>query len=92
MIDFTKKFTKNKLGDFADMINFMSSQIRFKVSSRGWCYLMEQAGHIDKSQFGKIEDVINRCRREGILPVDFVAEEDARAFSGISKPSYRRCG
>lgn len=87
MIDFTKKFTKNKLQDFADMVQDLSDQIGFKVSARGWCYLMEQAGHIDKSQFNKIEDVINRCRRKGILPVDFVAEEDARAFSGISTPS-----
>jgi hypothetical protein len=48
---------------------------------------MEQAGYINKSQFGKVEDAINRCRREGLLPVDFVAEEDARAFTGIEKPS-----
>ncbi|MGL4568071.1 MAG: hypothetical protein ACRCU6_06035 [Fusobacteriaceae bacterium] len=44
---------------------------------------MEQAGYIDKSQFSKVENAINNCRREGILPVDFVAEEDARAFTGI---------
>lgn len=87
MIDFSIKFTKNRLYDFADMLSDMSRSIGFKVSSRGWCYLMEQAGHIDKSQFGKIEDIINRCRREGILPVDFVAEEDARAFSGVHVPT-----
>lgn len=86
-MDFNQKFTKSRLSDFADMLMDMHYNIGFKVSSRGWCYLMEQAGHIDKSQFGKIEDVINRCRREGILPVDFVAEEDARAFSGVHVPT-----
>ena len=86
-MDFTQKFTKSKLGDFADLVNEISGRIGFKVSSRGWCYLMEQAGYIDKSQFDKVENAINNCRRQGILPVDFVAEEDARAFSGVEKPS-----
>ena len=42
-MDFTQKFTKGKLGDFADLVNEISGRIGFKVSSRGWCYLMEQA-------------------------------------------------
>lgn len=87
MIDFSKRLTKNKLQDFANLLKGLSDQIGFKVSSRGWCYLMEQAGHIDKSQFNKIEDAINKCRRKGILPVDFVAEEDARAFQGVEEPT-----
>jgi hypothetical protein len=85
--DFTKKLTKDKLTEFSSILEEMQNMIEFKVSSRGWCYLMEQAGYINKSQFGKVEDAINRCRREGLLPVDFVAEEDARAFTGIEKPS-----
>lgn len=60
---------------------------RTKVSARGWCYLLEQSRVINKNQFDKVESVINRCRRLGILPVDFVAEEDARAFSGVEKKS-----
>lgn len=86
-MDFNQKFTKQRLGDFADMLQAMSNTIGFKVSARGWCYLMEQAGHIDKSQFSKVENAINNCRRAGVLPVDFVAEEDARAFSGVEIPS-----
>ena len=86
-MDFTQKLTKKKLGDFADMVNGIQGRIGFKVSSRGWCYLMEQAGYIDKSQFDKIENAINNCRRQGILPVDFVAEEDARAFQGVETPT-----
>lgn len=87
MIDFNERFTKQKMQNFAELLMDMSSRIGFKVSSRGWCYLMEQGGHINKSQFSKVENVINNCRKQGILPVDFVAEEDARAFSGVEKPS-----
>ena len=87
MVDLTQRLTKNKLGDFADLLIDMQRKIGFKVSSRGWCYLMEQAGHIDKSQFDKIDNAINNCRRQGILPVDFVAEEDARAFEGVENPT-----
>lgn len=87
MFDFNKKFTKKTLQEFADLLIEMSNTIGFKVSSRGWCYLMEQAGHINKDQFDKVDSAVNRCRKEGLLPVDFVAEEDARAFSGVEKPS-----
>lgn len=86
-IDFTKRFNAKQLQEFAEMLLEIQSQIDFKVSSRGWCYLMEQYGHINKSQFDKIEDNINRCRREGLIPVDFVAEEDARMFSGVEEPT-----
>jgi len=48
---------------------------------------MEQAGYVNKSQFDKVENAINTCRKEGILPVNFVAEEDARAFAGVETPS-----
>lgn len=86
MFDFNKKFTKQTLQEFADLLVEMSDTIGFKVSSRGWCYLMEQAGHINKSQFDKVDDAVNRCRKEGLIPVDFVAEEDARAFAGVEEP------
>lgn len=87
MFDFNKKFTKANLEQFADLLKEMSDTIGFKVSSRGWCYLMEQAGHINKDQFDKVDSAVNKCRKEGLLPVDFVAEEDARAFSGVEIPS-----
>lgn len=85
--DFSKKFTKKVLKDFSNLLMRMQKEINFKVSSRGWCYLMEQGGYINKSQFNKVDAAINRCRKEGYLPVDFVAEEAARAFSGVENPS-----
>lgn len=85
--DFSKKFSKERLVEFAELLLEMQRKIPFKVSSRGWGYLMEQGGYINKSQFDKVEDNINKCRKTGLIPVDFVAEEDARAFSGVERPS-----
>lgn len=85
--DFSKNISRKKLAHFADLMIQIQEQIGFKVSSRGWCYISEQAGYIDKSQFDKVENAINRCRKEGLLPVDFVAEEDSRAFKGVEKPT-----
>lgn len=88
--DFNKKITSKMLSDFADLCQDINRKIGFKVSARGWCYLMEQAGYIDKSQFPKVESAINRCRKEGHLPVDFVRTEDARLFQGVEEPSEKQ--
>lgn len=85
-IDLNARFTVEKLHEFAHDIKLLSNKVGFKVSSRGWGYILENAGFITKDEFDKVEKVINRCRREGILPVDFVAEEDARQFSGVETP------
>jgi hypothetical protein len=85
--DFNQKIGSKKLERFALIVHQISQKIGFRVSSRGWGYLMEQAGYIDKSQFDKVESAINRCRKIGLLPVDFVAEESARAFVGVEKPN-----
>lgn len=86
-LDFSKSFTKKQILFFSQELKKIQSTIGFKVSSRGWCYLMEQAGFIDKSQFDKVDNAINRCRKEGLLPVDFVAEEASRAFDNVYIPS-----
>jgi hypothetical protein len=85
--DFSKKLGKKRIKEFADVMLGIQGQIDFKVSARGWCYLMEQAGYINKSQFDKVEFAINRCRKDGLLPVDFVAEEVGRAFEGVEIPN-----
>lgn len=87
--NFNENFTKKRLIEFAEVVEALSEKAGFKISARGWCYQMEQEGYINKSQFGKVEEAINRCRREGFLPVDFVAEEDSRAFEGVEKESDR---
>lgn len=83
VFDFSKRLGPKRKQEFAELLKRLSKQIGFKVSSRGWCYIMEQHGFINKSQFDKIDDAINDCRRKGLIPVDFVAEEDARMFKGV---------
>lgn len=77
---------ERKLREFADYLNGLQAQIGFKVSARGWAYLLEQQGAITKAEFDQVETVVNECRTKGVLPVDFVAEEEARGFSGVEVP------
>jgi hypothetical protein len=87
--DFTKNFTKQKRIEFSNILRALSAAIGFKVSPRGWCYIMEQHGYITKNQFDKVDRAINACRKEGLLPVDFIAEDDRRSFKGIENPSEK---
>lgn len=72
---------------FARMLEDVSAQIGFKISARGWAYQLEGLGLITKGEFDRVEDLINRCRAQGYLPIDFVAEEEARQFSGVEVPT-----
>jgi hypothetical protein len=56
----------------------------FRVSSRGWCYLLEEHG-LDKGQFDVAQGLIVECRRHRLLPMDIVAEDDARAFENLEE-------
>ena len=85
--DISGRMTKAKLNDFAEELKQLSSQIGFNLSSRGWCYQLETEGIITKAEFDKVENIINNCRRQGILPIDFVAEEESRQFSGVEEPN-----
>lgn len=85
--DFSKKLSDRRLRQFADILIEIQKSLDFKMSSRGWCYSCEQMRLINKDQFDKIEEAINTARKRGYLPVDFVAEESARQFSGVERPS-----
>ena len=85
-IDFSKKFTDKLLKHFAQNLQQLSRQIGMKVSSRGWAYLLENHNVITKKEFNKVEEIINRCRRRGFLPINFTAEDGARAFTGVERP------
>jgi len=75
-----------EMQEFAGQLKELDIQIGFKVSARGWCYILEGYNLITKAQFDLIEALINKCRRDGTLPIDFVAEEEARKFSGVEEP------
>ena len=81
--DINVKATDENLRLFANELVKISRTVGFKISARGWCYQMETERLIDKDAFDRVESLINRCRKKGILPVDFVAEESAREFSGV---------
>jgi hypothetical protein len=89
MFDLSVRMSDKKLQEFAQYLENIQSGIDFKISARGWCYQLEQARIINKDQFDKVENAINNARKRGYLPVDFIAEEDARAFSGVEHPSDR---
>lgn len=85
--DFTIKMTRRRKARFANLILGIQAKIPFKVSSRGWAYLLEQEGMINKGQFDKVQNAINDCRKIGLLPVDFVAEDSSRMFNGVENES-----
>lgn len=86
-MEIPKRATHENLQEFADMIQEIQSRIGFKVSSRGWCYQLETERYINKDQFDRAEKLINDCRKKGILPLDFTAEEEGRKFSGVEIPN-----
>jgi len=87
---------EERLTRFAEEIRATNSRRThpIKPSSRGWCYLLEQLGKIHKGEFSACQKAINDCRKIGLLPVDFVAEDQdtTRHFKGIhvaSNPSVQ---
>jgi len=75
------------LVSFAEELKRLDRQIGFKVSARGWCYQLEQFRLVNKDEFNRVENIINTCREKGLLPIDFIAEEEGRKFSGIEEPT-----
>lgn len=76
-----------ELLEFAQMLMEIEKEIGFKLSPRGWCYQLEGYGFIDKGQFNRVQRIINECREIGFLTLDFVAEEEARAFDCVNNPT-----
>jgi len=76
-----------RLRSFAQEIRAIDAKKtkRIKYSSRGWCYLLEGLGLIDKGEFSKAQKAINDCRKVGFLPINFVAADQdlTRRFAGI---------
>jgi len=77
-----------EIREFANQLKEIDKQIGFKISARGWCYILEGYNLITKAQFDLAEKFINEgCRKNGMLPIDFVSEEEARKFSEVEKPN-----
>ena len=69
------------LAEFCTALKQIDSTLEFKVSSRGWCYLLEEFG-LNKGDFDSAQRLINDCRKDGLLPIDFVLTDQSRAFDG----------
>jgi hypothetical protein len=78
---------ERRLEGFANEILAIKAQVtlRIKYSARGWCYLLEGLEKIHKGEFDACEKAINDCRKIGLLPLDFVSEDQdiTRRFMGI---------
>ena len=53
------------------------------MSSRGWDYLLENAGTITKGDLDAAQRLINECRKNGHLPLDICAVDDKRTADGL---------
>ena len=62
----------------------INSTLNFKVSSRGWCYILEEHG-LEKGDFDDAQKLINNCRKSGLLPLDICAEDDGRQADHLEK-------
>jgi hypothetical protein len=67
----------DQLRQWCEGIVEINSTLDFKVSARGWCYILEEHG-LGKGDFDKAEYVINGCRKSGLLPLDICCEDDSR--------------
>ncbi len=87
--DLSKRLGAKRIREFAACILELGARAGFKISSRGWAYYLESERVINKNQFDRVEDAINRCRKMGLLPIDFVAEEPSRQFEVVEVPTAR---
>ena len=78
---------QSDLADFAGLIKQIRSTIDFTISSRGWCYQLEDHGLL-KSDFDKAQEAINECRKCGLLPLSICADDKARVFNCIQRLDY----
>jgi hypothetical protein len=76
---------ETELWAFCVHIAQMNSALDFKVSSRGWGYLLENEGTITKGDLDDAERLINDCRKDGHLPLDICAVDDKRAAKGLEE-------
>ncbi len=62
----------------------INSTLDFRVSSRGWCYILEEHG-LMKGNFDAAQRLINECRKSGDLPLDICSVDDGRTADGIQE-------
>lgn len=76
--DKDRELLEHQLELFCEGIQELKSTLDFSVSSRGWCYVLEEYG-LNKGDFDRAQRLINDCRKNGMLPLDVCAEDRARS-------------
>lgn len=67
---------------FCKAIIEIDRSLDFKIGARGWCYILEEYG-LAKGDFDTAQNLISECRKTGELPLNIVAEDDAREFANL---------
>lgn len=67
-----------QLEAFYRLILDIDSTLDFKVSARGWCYILEEYGLL-KGEFDRAQAIMAEARKSGALPIDITAEDAKRA-------------
>jgi hypothetical protein len=60
-------------------------RLDFRVSSRGWCYILENEGVITKGEFDAAQRLINDLRKSGDLPLEICAVDEKRNTDGLDE-------
>lgn len=76
---------RRQLDQFVRTILQLQSTFDFAPSARGWAYMLEGKGQITKGEFKAAEDLINDCRKSGLLPMDICAEDERRQADGLER-------
>jgi hypothetical protein len=73
-----------ELCQFCEALREIESTVEFKVSSRGWCYILEEHG-LGKGDFDRAQRIINDARKAGLLPINFCCEDEGRQAENLEK-------
>lgn len=68
---------EQQVREFCSALIEMRAKLDFEVSSRGWCYILEEHG-ITKGDFRTVQEWINNWRKDGHLPIDICVEDESR--------------
>jgi hypothetical protein len=79
----TKAAYRDGVAAFCATLLEVQSRLDFAVGSRGWAYVLEGERRIDKHEIDLAEKLINDCRKNGDLPLDFCSEDGKRAAENL---------
>lgn len=81
----TKAAYQGKVAAFCATLLEVRSRLDFDVGSRGWAYILEGDRLIDKGEIDAAQDLINDCRKNGDLPLNFCSEDGKRAAENLEE-------